>query len=202
MVNIEVIKKINIEKNAILELGCGNKKKNPTYIGIDILNSPEVDLKGDVFEILSQIDSGVINEIHSSHFIEHIDDLELLLRECSRILKPGGKFIARVPHHSNPYFYSDYTHKRFFGLYTMQYFCKTKYFYRIVPNYDIDFDFTILKIKILFGAEKPFYLKYILGKAFNVIFNLSTLIKEFYETNLTKLFPCTELDIELKKGNK
>jgi hypothetical protein len=83
----------------------------------------------------------------------------------------------------------------------MQYFCKSKYFYRVVPNYDIDFHFSIKKINILFGAEKPFYLKYIFGKIYNIIFNTSTLMKEYYETNLTKIFPCTELDIELKKIN-
>ncbi len=199
MKNNSVINKINNDKNSILELGCGKKKKNSNYISIDILDSPEVDIRGDVFEILSQINDGVIDEIHSSHFIEHIDDLELLLRECSRVLRKGGKFYARVPHHSNPYFYSDYTHKRFFGLYTMQYFCKSKYFHRIVPNYDIDFQLSISEIKILFGAERPFYLKYIIGKFYNKFFNCSVLMKEYYETNLSKIFPCTELDIELQK---
>jgi SAM-dependent methyltransferase len=197
-----IIETINSGQNSILELGCGKKKKNPDYIGVDILISPEVDIQGDVFEILSLINDDVIEEIHSSHFIEHVDDLELLLKECSRVLKVGGKFIARVPHHSNPYFYSDYTHKRFFGLYSMQYFCKKRYFYRVVPNYDVDLKLSISNIRILFGAERPFYLKYILGKFYNIFFNTSLLLKEYYETNLTKVFPCTELDIELIKLEK
>ena len=198
---IELIKKINEQKNSILELGCGSRKIIPNAIGIDIIPSEEVDLCGDVYEILEKINDNVVDLIVSHHFIEHVNDLSQLLNESSRILKIGGKFKATVPHFSNPYFYSDYTHRNFFGLYTFQYFCPKRYFHRKVPSYNSTLNFEIENIKILFGAERPFYLKYLIGKVMNKIINISKLTKEYYETNLTKIFPCTELEITLIKKN-
>jgi predicted SAM-dependent methyltransferase len=193
------IKKINGSNTTILELGCGSRKIYPNAVGLDILDSEEVDLCGDVYDILKKIDDNVIELIYSHHFIEHVNNLSLLLNESARVLKRGGKFKAVVPHFSNPYFYSDYTHKNFFGLYTLQYFCSKKYFHRRVPNYNSKLNFEIEGIKILFGADKPFYLKYAIGKVLNKIVNISTLTKEYYETNLTKIIPCTELEITLIK---
>lgn len=197
----DLLKKINEEKKSTLELGCGSKKIISTAIGIDILPSSEVDLCGDVYQILEKIDNSVVDLIISHHFIEHVNDLGKLLEESSRVLKVDGKFIATVPHFSNPYFYSDYTHKNFFGLYTFQYFCPKRYFHRIVPSYNSKLNFEILDIKILFGAERPFYLKYVIGKILTLLVNSSKLAKEYYETNLTKLFPCSELEITLIKKN-
>jgi hypothetical protein len=37
-------------------------------------------------------------------------------------MRPGGLLEVVAPHFSNPYYYSDPTHVRFFGLYTMSYF--------------------------------------------------------------------------------
>src|SRR6185312_2948084 len=37
------------------------------------------------------------------------------------VLEPGGEFRAVVPHFSNLHFYSDPTHRTFFGLYTFSY---------------------------------------------------------------------------------
>jgi predicted SAM-dependent methyltransferase len=192
-----ILDKINQEKASILELGCGSKKIYPDAIGIDILPSDQVDLCGDVFEILNRIDDKVVELIVSHHFIEHVDNLSLLLSESARVLKTGGRFKAIVPHFSNPYYYSDYTHKNFFGLYTMQYFCSTRFFHRRVPNYNTKLEFEIENIRIIFGADRPFYFKYLIGKFLNKIFNMSTISKEYYETNLSRLFPCTELEIIL-----
>ena len=48
------------------------------------------------------------------------------MREITRVLKKNGKANIFVPHFSNPYYYSDYTHKRFLGLYTFYYFVETE----------------------------------------------------------------------------
>jgi hypothetical protein len=45
-----------------------------------------------------------------------------LLAEIHRITQHDGYVEIIAPHFSNPYYYSDPTHVRFFGLYTMSYF--------------------------------------------------------------------------------
>lgn len=41
----------------------------------------------------------MVQEIYSSHFLEHIPHRKVLflLRECHRVLKPGGKITVKVP---------------------------------------------------------------------------------------------------------
>ena len=197
--NNVIIDKINAGIFTKIEFGCGNKKKSQDYIGIDSLSYECVDLCGDVLEVLRLISNDVIEEIYSHHFVEHVEDLEHLLRESFRVLKKGGLFVARVPHHSNPYFYSDYTHRRFFGLYTFQYLSSDRYFYRVVPCYRQINDMKIKNVKIIFGGERPFYLKYAIGKILTLIVNSNKFVQEFYETNLSALIPCTELHFELEK---
>ena len=60
-----------------IELGCGSKKMNPDSIGIDILDYPEVDIVGDIFEVLKKFPDSSVEHVSSSHFIEHIGDINL-----------------------------------------------------------------------------------------------------------------------------
>ena len=96
-----------------LNLGSGPKRKN-NYLGIDIIDFDSVDIVGDIFDCLKLFPNNSVNNIYSSHFLEHITDLPKLMKEVERILVPGSNFEVIVPHFSNPFFYSDYTHKIFF----------------------------------------------------------------------------------------
>jgi len=103
----------------VLELGCGEYKENPASIAVDVLAHPAVDVVGDAIEALLATPPGSVDLIRSRHFLEHIEDTTGLLRASRRALRDGGSFSATVPHFSNAHFYSDPTHKTFFGLYTM-----------------------------------------------------------------------------------
>ena len=113
-----------------LELGCGNRKRHPDAIGVDIRDFPGVDLVGDAQKVLQAIPTGTISSVYTYHFLEHLADLEPMVTAVARVLSFGGRFIAVVPHFSNPYFYSDPTHRTFFGLYTFLYFSEDKIFKR------------------------------------------------------------------------
>lgn len=182
-----------------LELGCGENKKIPDAIGIDALDYPGVDIVGDVFDILRAFPESSVDAIYSFHFFEHIADLSALLDEMSRVLKTGGKLEVVVPHFSNPYFYSDPTHKTFFGLYTFCYFSRNTLFKRQVPTYGKALEFELIAIDLIFKSTRPFVVRHAIKKLLGKIFNCCAYMKEFHEENLCYLFPCYEIKYQLRK---
>ena len=146
---------------------------------------------------MSFIPDNTIDEIHSRHFLEHVDDIGFVMLEIYRILKKGGKKIGTVPYFTNPYYYSDYTHKTFFGLYTFYYMSKNSSLKRGVPNFYNNLDFEIIEIRYKFYS--PFKIRNYIKMVFTKIFNLNGYIQELYEENLCYLFPAYELSFILKK---
>ncbi len=173
-----------LNKNLLLvELGPGNLRNIKDALTIDKYDSDAVDIIADLELGLSFLPDNSVDYIFSSHLMEHIVNLEGLLKEIFRVLKKNGKFEMIVPHFSNPYYYSDYTHKNFFGLYTMCYFSKSNYFKRKVPQFYNGINFTIEKIKIEFTS--PFVFRYPLKKIWQFIFNLTRGMQEFYEESFS-----------------
>lgn len=180
-----------------VDLGCGPSKKDG-YIGIDLLPLKGVDFVVDFEKGLNFIPDDSVDEIFSSHLLEHIDDLEFLMSEIHRVLKPRGIKKIIVPHFSNPYFYSDYTHKRFFGLYSMDYFSNgDTNLRRKVPSFYSNKKFKILNRKLRFGAQ-PFFIRNKILAIFTHIFNLSPFMQELYEGFFSKIIPCYEIHFEIQ----
>jgi ubiquinone/menaquinone biosynthesis C-methylase UbiE len=194
-----ILKSIGDKQFVELELGCGNRKRVQQAIGVDMLDYDCVDIVGDVFEVLGTFPNASVSAIHSYHFIEHISDLGKLMDEIGRVLKKGGSIHFVVPHFSNPYFYSDYTHKSFFGLYTFCYFCTGGLFKRVVPSYQRDIQFELTKVDLVFKSTPPFYLRHALKVVIGKIVNLSTYTRELYEENFCYLFPCYEISYHLRR---
>jgi ubiquinone/menaquinone biosynthesis C-methylase UbiE len=189
----------NLNKIIQIELGSGENKKHKDAIGIDILNVPGVDLIGDIFEVLSELPDKCVNQIWAYHFLEHIDDLDRLMAEMSRICVDGAKIEIVVPHFSNPYFYSDPTHKRTFGLYSMSYFCVDEINRRAVPKYGKKPLFAILDAKIIFKSIRPRYIRHTIKKLFELFFNSNNWLKELYEELFCFIIPCYEIKYLLVK---
>jgi len=88
-----------------LEFGPGN-----TPYGCSSLEYPDWDADSmDVPEPDNSIDT-----IHMYHFLEHVESPIKLLRECERILVPGGHINIVVPHQACSLAYEDLDHKTFF----------------------------------------------------------------------------------------
>src|ERR1035437_6155312 len=117
-----------------LELGCGEEKRDESAVGVDLLDLPGVDILGDALEVLRSLPDSSVDAIYSEHFMEHVSEPRLVLSEAARVLKPGGEFRAIIPHFSNPWFYSDPTHRSYFGLYTFCYWVVRTPFSRQVPH--------------------------------------------------------------------
>jgi SAM-dependent methyltransferase len=182
-----------------LELGCGSTKRNPQAIGVDALELPGVDLVGDVFDVLAAFPAGRVDAVGSWHFFEHVDDLARLLSELARVSRPGGEVYVVTPHFSNPYFYSDYTHRRTFGLYTFAYLARSDLFARAVPSYGVAPSFELVDVRLGFRSAKPFYVRYGVKRAVGALVNLGRWSQEFWEENLCWLFPCYEVAYTLRR---
>ena len=183
----------------VLELGCGATKHDAHAIGVDALDLDGVDLVGDVFEVLAEFPSASVHAVSSHHFVEHVDDLGRLVDELARVMKPDAALTIVVPHFSNPYFYSDPTHRRFFGLYTFAYLAHSRLFRRTVPTYGATLEFELLDVKLGFRSTRPFYVRHAAKRICGWLFNASRWLQEFYEENLCWVMPCYEIRYSLRR---
>jgi SAM-dependent methyltransferase len=182
-----------------LELGCGNRKRDPDSIGVDALDYECVDIVGDIFEVLGAMPDGTVDDVYSSHFLEHVNDAPRLLDELARVLKMGGRLAITVPHFSNPYFYSDITHRASFGLYSMSYFSQDKLLRRKVPSYQRELFYELQAVRLVFKSSPPFYWRHAIKKLVGAIVNTNSYTKELYEEMFCHLFPCYEVQYELRR---
>jgi len=181
----------------VLDLGCGRNKR-PGAIGIDKIDLPGVDIVADIEDGLGFIPDNCVDEIYSFSCFEHIHNFEKLMSEIVRVLKNGGETFVYVPHFSSPYYYSDPTHTRVFGLYSFYYFVENRYqLKRKVPDYYFDTKIRIISQRLVF--DSPFLCGKIIKRTIGVILNLSRFLQEFYEENLCYLFPCYGIEIVFTK---
>jgi len=197
MISAIIAEKIQKNERIVIELGCGPNKKEGA-IGVDKFQGEAVDIIADIEKGLPFLPDNSVDELFSRHLLEHIENLELLIREIHRVMKPGGIHRAIVPHFSNPYFYSDYTHRRFFGLYTFDYFAdeETK-LKRKVPNFYNDLRFHITRRYLRFHSTHPFcnFRRSLISKWVN----RSSHAQERYEESYCYLYPCQEIHYEMTK---
>lgn len=184
---------INSGEKIIIELGCGARKKEGR-IGIDAVDLPGVDIVADLEKGLPFLPDNSVDQIHCRNLLEHIENFENLMAEIVRVLKRDGTAHIFVPHFSNPHYYSDFTHTRFFGLYSFYYFVDYEsQLRRKVPNFYTDIRIKILSQRLIFRSSfkiiNPF------KKLFGWFVNLHTGFREYYEENLCYIFPCHGIEI-------
>jgi ubiquinone/menaquinone biosynthesis C-methylase UbiE len=179
-----------------IELGCGPSKK-AGCIGIDSLPLEGVDYVADLEQGLAFLPDNCADEITSSHLLEHIAQFEPLMRDIHRILKPNGIQTVVVPYFSNPYYYSDHTHKRFFGLYTFDYFATATKMRRKVPSFYHQYHYEVVSRRLVFKSPH-FWFRNLVKQVFNRLFNASGYMQELYEECFCYIFPCQEVHFTLR----
>lgn len=104
-----------------LDLGCGPNKCGPDWTGVDaiqfgdkvdvVCNLSARDLNGKFLPWPWETES--VDEIHASHFIEHLDAEERVhfVNEAHRVLKMKGQMHLVAPHWCSTRAYGDLTHK-------------------------------------------------------------------------------------------
>jgi SAM-dependent methyltransferase len=192
-IKIDLEKIISDGSKLVVELGCGRKSKQDR-ITIDRVDLPNVDIVADLEDGLPFFPDDSVDEIHCRSVLEHVQNFEDLMQEMVRVLKKNGKAYIFVPHFSNPYYYSDYTHKRFFGLYTFYYFVDPELqLRRKVPNFYTNIRIKIISQRLVFRS--PFWLSRQIKKTFGFMINCCSSFMEFYEQNLCYMFPCHGIEI-------
>ena len=193
LIRIDLEARINGPDPVIVELGCGRKER-PGRITVDRSDMPHVNIVADIEDGLGFLPDKSIDEIHCRSVLEHIENFEHLMSEIVRVLKDVGTAHIFVPHFSNPYYYSDFTHKRFFGLYTFYYFVESKnQLKRKVPDYYTSLRIRIISQRLVFRSA--FKLLNPWKKLFGWLVNRHHLLQEFYEENLCYAFPCHGIEI-------
>jgi SAM-dependent methyltransferase len=194
-----ILPRVSSLSNIELELGCGDRKRQQQAIGIDVLDYPDVDIVGDIYEVLISFPSSSVDAVYSYHFVEHLPDIPRLISELGRIVKPNGHVEFVAPHFSNPYYYSDPTHQTSFGLYTFCYFAKGSPFSRDVPTYGHRLEFQISRVDLIFKSARPFFIRYGIKRLLGLFFNSCNYLRELYEENFCYLFPCYEVRYILRR---
>ena len=99
----------------IIDLGCG-KNKVIGSVGLDKVKLESVDIVHDLLSFPYPVENESYDLIYLRHTIEHfsIENIDLILKECYRILKKRGKIQVNVPHVFSISAYTDLTHKSYY----------------------------------------------------------------------------------------
>jgi SAM-dependent methyltransferase len=77
-----------------LELGGGSRAKDG-FVNMDLIET--ADIQHDLDSLPWPIRDDAVEELYSSHCIEHLRDPNAVLVEIARICRPGAKVVLRVP---------------------------------------------------------------------------------------------------------
>ena len=74
-----------------LDLGAGQSKREG-FKGVDKYEAPGVDIVCDLLSFPWPFEDNSVDEVHSSHFLEHVDGVDRLpfFNELYRVMKPGA----------------------------------------------------------------------------------------------------------------
>ncbi|MEO7316111.1 MAG: class I SAM-dependent methyltransferase [Ginsengibacter sp.] len=145
----------------ILDVGCGNKPyeslfhtSRENYIGCDVVQSS--DDKVDILCLATDINapSDSFDTVFSTQVMEHVDNSDLMMSECNRVLRSDGYLVLSVPFswelHEEPYDFFRFTK---YGLMEL---CKRNNFevIEIIPNGGKWAAIAQLNMNIFFSALK------------------------------------------------
>jgi len=170
-----------------LNLGCGQEYM-PGYVNIDLNKKVKADRYLDVTKKLP-FAANSVEEIRAHHLIEDFDNLENVLKEWHRVLKPGGVLRVWVPYAFSNHAFVNPGHKHYFVWNTLIYFTD-----QARPNYFYDFHFKLKKREFqMLGRYK---------RVLSPLAKLATAVPEFYERFLKGFFSVDVIYYELEKVAK
>lgn len=119
-----------------LNLGIGHKDMG----AIPSIGLPEWDAERDPIPYRDNR----FGTIWALHFLEHIDNVLGVLRECHRVLAPGGTMNIVVPYGACHMYVHDLTHKHMFNEDTWRQTFRNSYYDDKGTDWDFDVTFNII----------------------------------------------------------
>lgn len=182
----------------ILDFGCGSKpyaqyfKHASAYIGLDIKNPahPHLNEQIDVFYDGKKIPfaDNEFDSVFSSEVFEHIFNIDEVLPEIHRVLKPGGKLLFTCPfawpEHEVPYDFGRYSS---FGIKHII----EKAGFKIIEQHKAGHFFEVLMQYLIFYVfcfipKKPAFVYYLLHQLFILPLMLITIVISFILPKIMK----------------
>jgi len=175
-------------KDVILDLGCGNKKRDGA-IGIDFNDRTAADIIHNLNQFPYPLEDSSCGEIYIDNCIEHLDDPMRVMEEVYRICKPGGLVKIIVPYFRSPWAFIDPTHKHFFTVESFAYYD---------PDHVIckRYDYTLARFKterVVFNETLE------TGWMKKVVAAIANRWPTRYEFYLSHLFPLDDITYYLRK---
>lgn len=182
-----------IESGTPIKLNIGGgETRREGYFNIDRVELAEVDIVADLNAPLSLLPDNSVDAVHSNHVLEHISNILGLMEELHRVCTPDAKIAITVPHFSNPWYYSDPTHVRPWGIYTISYFMDAEdQIGRKVPSFYTHARFKLLEHKLVLPRRNLF--ERITVPIIRAIFNRCFWAVEAYERRWTWIWPAEEI---------
>ena len=148
---------------------------------------PKTDILMDLSQPFTELPASCVSHVYSRHTLEHLPDILPLFSELHRICRPDAVIDIIVPHFSNVYGYSDPTHVRLFGIYSMYYFSpQSLQPKRKVPEHYLAEKFRITAIRLEF--HRSGFIDWMLARLMKRWVNRSFARQEFYERGLARIF--------------
>lgn len=137
------------KKELKLDIACGDNKREG-FTGVDKYKTDSVDIVHDLTIYPWPFEDNSVDEIHCSHYIEHVADLCAFYSEVYRILKVGGKGTIIAPFGKNNRAWQDPTHCRAIVEESFFYLDKNFRAQNKLTHYlaDVDFEFQVVYIGI------------------------------------------------------
>lgn len=82
-------------QSLVLDVGGGNDRRHESFVNVDVLGYPEVDVVADATAL--PFGDGAAAGMVSIAVLEHVRDPRALLHEAHRVLEPGGSLVLVAP---------------------------------------------------------------------------------------------------------
>jgi ubiquinone/menaquinone biosynthesis C-methylase UbiE len=141
-----------------INLGSGNKRIQG-YTNFDILPLENVDMVCDLNKDIP-LDDNSVDEVYSSHCLEHIKDLIFVMEEIYRVCKNGAVVEIICPYFKSSGAFKDPTHVNFITENTFYYFDKDVVKRGTLPDYNFKCNFKVKEISYIYPYRKMKYLPF------------------------------------------
>lgn len=134
-----------LTKTIKLDIACGQHKAEG-FTGIDIAPIKGVDIVHDLNQFPWPLADNSVEEVHCSHYAEHVPDLIAFVNEIWRICKKDAQVRLYHPYYTSIRATQDPTHVRFLSEATWYYFDQNWLKEQGLDHYPIKCDFEVVSV--------------------------------------------------------